>query len=343
MFGYNFSMHILVTGGTGYIGSHTVVELLDAGHQVTIVDNLVNSSQKVIDRISQITKKEVSFIQLDLCDLIATQKLFRSHHFDAVIHFAGLKAVGESVENPLLYYQNNLDSSLSLLKSMNEYGVKKLVFSSSATVYGDPGTPRYSEDLPTGHNLANPYGKTKYMIEEIIADFCVSDPTFEATILRYFNPIGAHDSGLIGENPLGTPNNLMPFIAQVATGKREKLSIYGNDYPTPDGTCRRDYIHVVDLAKGHLSALNRISPGYHTYNLGSGNPSSVLDLVKAFTDATGVPVAYEFAPRRAGDLAEFYADPSKAASELQWRTTKTLREMCADTWNWQSQNPNGYE
>ncbi|MGB4762492.1 MAG: UDP-glucose 4-epimerase GalE [Candidatus Saccharimonas sp.] len=336
-------MHILVTGGTGYIGSHTVVELLNAGHQITIVDNLINSSEKVIERIRQITNMDVDFIRLDLCDHTATQTLFASRPFDAVIHFAGLKAVGESVDNPLLYYQNNLDSSLSLLMSMKEYDVRKLVFSSSATVYGDPGTPRYTESLPTGHSLTNPYGKTKYMIEEIISDICSSDPTFETTILRYFNPIGAHESGLIGEDPLGVPNNLMPFISQVAAGKREKLSIFGNDYPTPDGTCRRDYIHVVDLAKGHLAALNRILPGYHVFNLGSGNPLSVLDLVKAFTDVTGVDIPYEFAARRPGDLAEFYADPLKATSELQWKTTKTLHEMCSDTWKWQSQNPNGYK
>ena len=335
-------MHILVTGGTGYIGSHTVVELLDAGHTTTVVDNLSNSNKDVIDRINAITGKKMSFVVGDLCDQETTDRVFASGNFDAVIHFAGLKAVGESVQKPLEYYRNNIGSTLSLLSAMQKYGVNKLVFSSSATVYGDPGTPVYAEELPIGQGIASPYGYTKYMIEQIIRDVAAAHPRFEASLLRYFNPIGAHSSGKIGEDPLGIPNNLMPFITQVASGRREVLSIFGNDYPTPDGTCLRDYIHVMDLAKGHLAALEHLKTGISVYNLGSGKPTSVLELVNTFKEVTGKEINYRFSPRRPGDLPEFYANPSKAAKELNWRTKKSIEDMCRDTWNWQSQNPNGY-
>lgn len=336
-------MYVLVTGGAGYIGSHTVIELLNEGHEVTVVDNLCNSSEESLKRVEQITGKRISFHKLDLCDKVPLEKVFNENDFDAVIHFAGLKAVGESVAQPLKYYRNNIDSTLSLLEVMLAHNVNKLVFSSSATVYGDPGTPKYVETLPTGQNIPSPYGQTKYMIEQIIRDACIAHPNLQASLLRYFNPIGAHPSGKIGEDPLGTPNNLMPFIAQVATGRRDKLSIFGNDYPTPDGTCKRDYIHVVDLAKGHLVALDHLMPGVSTFNLGSGTPTSVLELVHAFIKATGQKIAYEFAPRRPGDLPEFYADPTKAEAELSWKTEKSLEDACTDTWRWQSQNPNGYK
>lgn len=335
-------MNILVTGGTGYIGSHTVVELINEGHDVTIVDNLINSSEEVISRIEGITGRRPDFKNIDLCDREKTNTLFFDNKFDSVIHFAGLKAVGESVQKPLEYYDNNLASTISLLYAMKEHGVKKLVFSSSATVYGDPGTVKYDESLVTGQKVSNPYGQTKYMIEQMIRDVSIADPEFEATLLRYFNPIGAHESGAIGEDPLGVPNNLMPFIAQVATGRREKLSIFGNDYPTLDGTCKRDYIHVVDLAKGHVAALTHIKPGATAYNLGSGNPTSVLELVNKFIEVTGQDIPYEFAPRRDGDLPEFYADPTKAKQELGWETKLGIEEMCRDTWKWQKNNPNGY-
>lgn len=331
-------MNILVTGGTGYIGSHTVVELLASGYTVTIVDNLSNSSSDVIDRIAAITETTVPLHVFDLCDQTKIEQLFAENSFDAVIHFAGLKAVGESVQKPLEYYRNNIDSTLSLLQAMQKHGCNKLVFSSSATVYGDPGTPVYTEDLPTGSGIASPYGQTKYMIEQIIQDVTVANPRFEASLLRYFNPIGAHESGKLGEDPQGVPNNLMPFIAQVATGQREKLSVFGNDYPTPDGTCLRDYIHVVDLAKGHLAALKHLQPGARAYNLGSGKPTSVLELIATFTAATGREVAYEFAPRRPGDLPEFYADPSRATSELGWRSEKGVAEACKDVWRWYEQS-----
>lgn len=334
--------NILVSGGTGYIGSHTVVELIERGHTVTIIDNLVNSSEEVISRIKEITQQEPQFYNVDLCNRNATDTVLAENHFDAVIHFAGLKAVGESVQKPLEYYDNNLASTISLLHAMNRHGVKKLVFSSSATVYGDPGVTKYTETLPVGQHISNPYGQTKFMIEQIIRDMTIADPTFEAVLLRYFNPIGAHASGLIGENPLGVPNNLMPFIAQVAGGRREKLSIFGNDYPTPDGTCLRDYIHVVDLARGHAAALEHLQAGVTAYNLGSGKPTSVLELVTTFMKTTGQNIPYEFAPRRAGDLPEFYADPAKAQKELGWQTELTIEDMCRDTWNWQTKNPNGY-
>lgn len=336
-------MNILVTGGAGYIGSHTIIELLNAGHNVVVVDNLSNSSQESLRRVEEITSKNIEFHEADLRNHDILSAIFNENNFDAVIHFAGLKAVGESVQNPIDYYRNNIDSTLSLLELMQSNKVNKLVFSSSATVYGDPGTPKYTETLPVGQKISNPYGQTKYMIEQIIRDVCISDPTFEASLLRYFNPIGAHESGMIGEDPQGTPNNLMPYIAQVAVGKHKILSIFGNNYPTPDGTCKRDYIHVVDLAKGHLAALEKLKPGSTAYNLGSGNPVSVLELVNSFVTETGQNVPYKITNRREGDLPEFYADPTKANRELNWQTTKTIGDMCRDTWRWQSNNPNGYK
>ncbi len=335
-------MIILITGGTGFIGSHTAVELLENGHSVVVVDNLVNSNETVLERIKEITGKSVNFYQIDLRQQDELEKIFELHRIDVVVHFAGLKAVGESVEKPLQYYDNNIVSTICLLKVMEKYAVNKLVFSSSATVYGEPGTPIYTESLPTGQNISSPYGQTKHMIEKVISDFAIAHPKLEVSILRYFNPVGAHESGLIGEDPVGTPNNLMPYVAQVAAGKRDRLSIFGNDYPTPDGTCRRDYIHVVDLAKGHVAALSRLSQGVSIYNLGSGRPTSVLELINAFTNTTGKEIAFEFAPRRSGDLPEFYADPKKANEELGWKATKSIEDMCRDTWNWQSKNPNGY-
>lgn len=335
-------MNILVTGGAGYIGSHTVIELIKNGHSVVVVDSLINSSEESIRRVEKIINQSVPFYKIDVRDTAALDEVFNKYSFDAAIHFAGLKAVGESVRIPLDYYDTNINSSISLLRVMQKYGVHKLVFSSSATVYGDPGTPKYVETLPVGQNISNPYGQTKYMIEQIINDFCVANPLFKASVLRYFNPIGAHESGQIGEDPQGIPNNLMPFIAQVASGKRQKLSIFGNDYPTPDGTCKRDYIHVVDLAKGHVAALNHLQQGIVAYNLGSGIPTSVSELVNTFIKVTGKDIPYEFVPRREGDLPEFYADPSKAKDKLGWEAEKTIGQMCADTWNWQSHNPNGY-
>lgn len=335
-------MHILVTGGAGYIGSHTLIELLNSGHSVEVVDNLSNSSEEAIRRVESITHANIPLHIFNLEDKTRLHTLFSQRHFDAVIHFAGLKAVGESTEKPLLYYRINLDSTLSLLEIMDEFAVKKLVFSSSATVYGSAPIP-YVETYPTGQGITNPYGQTKYMIEQILKDTARANPTNEFTILRYFNPIGAHESGKIGEHPQGMPNNLMPYIAQVAAGKRDKLSVFGNDYDTVDGTGVRDYIHVVDLAGGHLSALEHTRPGIAIYNLGSGNGTSVLELIHAFEKATGTKITYEFAPRRPGDLPEYYADVTKAYTELGWSTQKTIEEACADAWRWQSQNPSGYE
>lgn len=334
-------MNILVTGGAGYIGSHTVVELQQAGHEVVVVDNLSNSSRESLNRVEKITGKPVEFHEFDVCDRPRLAELFSSHTFDAVIHFAGLKAVGESVAKPLSYYRNNIDSTLSLLEAMAASGVHKLVFSSSATVYGSAPIP-YTEDSPTGVGVTNPYGQTKYMIEQILRDVAAAAPSSEFTILRYFNPVGAHPSGLIGEHPDGTPNNLMPYITQVATGKREKLSIFGDDYPTVDGTGVRDYIHVVDLARGHVAALEHSHAVFTAYNLGTGKGVSVLELVHAFEDVSGQKIPYEIAPRRAGDLAEYYANVQKAADQLDWRAEKTIDEACADSWRWQSQNPDGY-
>lgn len=335
-------MNILVTGGTGYIGSHTVIKLIEAGHKVIVVDNLINSSVIVLDRIEQITGTRPSFYQIDLCDAEALENVFAETPIDAVIHFAGLKAVGESVNKPLAYYRNNIDSTLTLLEIMNAHDVRKLVFSSSATVYGSAAIP-YTETATVGVGITNPYGQTKYMIEQILKDTAASTAADEFIALRYFNPVGAHPSGLIGEDPKGIPNNLMPFIAQVASGKRDKLSVFGDDYKTLDGTCRRDFIHVEDLALGHVAALENTKPGFDAINLGSGTGTSVLELVHAFEAATNQQIPYDIAPRRAGDLPEFYADAHKALELLNWKTEKTIEQMCADTWNWQKNNPNGYE
>ncbi len=334
-------MHVLVTGGAGYIGSHTVVELVTAGHAVTIVDDLSNSSREVTERIQQITDVKVPLHVFDVRDSTRLNKLFADSTFDAVIHFAGLKAVGESTQKPLHYYRINIDSTLTLLEVMQAHGVYNLVFSSSATVYGSAPIP-YVETSPTGVGITNPYGQTKHMIEQILRDTANADSTSCYTILRYFNPIGAHESGLIGEHPQGIPNNLMPYITQVATGGREKLSVFGNDYETIDGTGVRDYIHVTDLAKGHLAALEHNATGVTIYNLGSGRGTSVFELIKAFEKASGRSIPYEVVGRRSGDLPEYYADVSKAAQALKWKTEKTINDACVDSWRWQSQNPNGY-
>lgn len=334
-------MKILVTGGLGYIGSHTVAALTDIGHEVVIVDNLSNSSQAVLGRLETITHTPLDFYELDLADKPALDKVFSEHEFDAVIHFAGLKAVGESVAQPVRYYRHNIDSTLSLLEVMQTHNVHKLVFSSSATVYGSAPVP-YTETSPAGSDITSPYGKTKYMIEQIMLDTANANPENYFVALRYFNPVGAHESGLIGEDPLGIPNNLMPFISQVASGMRDKLSVFGNDYDTPDGTCLRDFIHVVDLARGHIAALENIQSGFDAINLGSGRGTSVLELVRAFEKSTGQKIPYEIESRRAGDLPAFWANPEKAHEKLGWSTTKTLEDMCRDTWNWQSKNPKGY-
>lgn len=317
-------MKILLTGGTGYIGSHTAIELIQQGYEVSILDNLFNSKEEVLDKIYEITGKRPDFYHVDLLDRTALFGVFDTDDFDLVIHFAGLKAVAESVEKPLLYYKTNVDGTINLLDAMLTHSINRLIFSSSATVYGDPGDPKYVETMETGRNLANPYGKTKYMIEEIIKDTCAANPQFEAVLLRYFNPIGNHPSGLIGEDPNGIPNNLMPIIMQVLRGEREKLSIYGNDYPTPDGTCRRDYIHVVDLALGHIAVIDHMHPGVQIYNLGSGRPYSVSEIVTAVEKISGQHLPTEFAGRRDGDLPEFYADPTKAEKELGWKTERTI-------------------
>ena len=333
---------ILVTGGAGYIGSHTVLELLSQGDDVIVVDNLSNSSQESLRRVEALTGKAPVFYEIDLLDREALATPFLNHPIDAVIHFAGLKAVGESVEIPLKYYQNNLAGTINLLEEMKSNGVKRLVFSSSATVYGDPSSVPITEDFPI--SAANPYGRSKLFIEEILGDLSVSDAEWDISILRYFNPVGAHRSGQIGEDPNGTPNNLMPYISQVAVGKLEKLFVYGNDYETRDGTGVRDYIHVVDLARGHLKALDHLmtKPGLVTINLGTGRGYSVLEMVKAFESASGREVAYEIVDRRAGDIAECYADTQKASEVLGWQATKGLKEMCDDAWRCQSKNPHGY-
>lgn len=334
---------ILVTGGTGYIGSHTVVELLDAGADLLIVDNLSNSKLAVLDRIESITGRRPAFVQADIRDRAAMRELFASHAISEVIHFAGLKAVGESVAQPLRYYDNNVQGSLVLFQTMAEAGVKKLVFSSSATVYGDPHTVPIIEDFPL--QATNPYGRSKLMIEEILRDLAIADPSWRIALLRYFNPVGAHSSGLIGEDPNGIPNNLMPFIAQVAVGKRPELSVFGNDYPTVDGTGVRDYIHVVDLALGHLAALQALNekPGVLTVNLGTGQGYSVLQMIAAFEKASGKQVAYRIVERRPGDVASCYANPSLALERLKWQAERGIEAMCTDTWRWQSMNPVGYE
>lgn len=336
-------MNILVTGGAGYIGSHTCVQLLDAGYDVTVLDNLDNSCVKSLERVEELTGKKVKFYEVDLLDYDATNKVFDENKFDAVIHFAGLKAVGESVRIPIRYYHNNITGTLNLCDIMSKHSVKKLVFSSSATVYGDPHTVPIKEDFPL--SATNPYGQTKLMIEYILKDIYKSDNEWDIAILRYFNPVGSHESGKIGEDPSGIPNNLMPYISQVAIGKLEYLSVFGDDYNTKDGTGVRDYIHVVDLADGHLKALNKIknNVGVVVYNLGTGTGYSVLDMVKAFSKASGVDVKYKITDRRPGDIASCYADPSKARDELGFEAKHTLEDMCRDLWKWQTQNPNGYK
>lgn len=334
---------VLVTGGCGYIGSHTVVELQKNGFDVVIVDNLSNSKKSVLDRIQQITGTKPTFYKVDMTDKAALRGVFEKEKFSDVIHFAGLKAVGESVRKPLEYYRNNLDSTMNLLELMREFGVKNIVFSSSATVYGNPATVPITEDFPL--SCTNPYGQTKLMIEYILKDLYKADASFNIALLRYFNPIGAHPSGLIGEDPNGIPNNLVPYITQVAVGKLERLNVFGNDYPTRDGTGVRDYIHVVDLAKGHLAALKKLSEncGLVIYNLGTGNGYSVLEVLNAFSETVGRPLPYVIAPRRAGDIAECYADPTKAYKELGWKAELDLKRMAEDSWRWQKNNPDGLE
>lgn len=336
-------MNILVTGGAGYIGSHTCVELLENGYDIAVLDNLDNSCEEALERVKKITGKDFPFYKVDLLDYDATDKVFSENKFDAVIHFAGLKAVGESVAQPLRYYHNNITGTLNLLDIMNKHNVKKMVFSSSATVYGDPHTVPIKEDFPL--SCTNPYGQTKLTIEYILKDLCKSDPDWGVILLRYFNPVGAHKSGLIGEDPNGIPNNLMPYISQVAIGKLKCLSVFGDDYDTKDGTGVRDYIHVTDLAVGHLNALEKIKDekGVLIYNLGTGTGYSVLDMVKAFSKACGKDINYKIVGRRPGDIAACYADPSKANKELGFKAVHTLDEMCVDTWNWQTKNPNGYK
>ena len=336
-------MKILVTGGAGYIGSHTCVELLNAGYEVVVVDNLYNSSAKSLERVEQITEKKVTFYEADLLDRKALQEVFENETIEAVIHFAGLKAVGESVAKPLEYYHNNITGTLVLCDVMRNHGVKSIVFSSSATVYGDPAFVPITEECPKG-TPTNPYGQTKSMLEQILMDLHVSDPEWNVILLRYFNPIGAHKSGLIGEDPKGIPNNLVPYIAQVAVGKRACLGVFGNDYKTHDGTGVRDYIHVVDLAIGHVKAIKKIEQkdGIHIYNLGTGNGYSVLDVLRAYEKACGKELPYEIKARRPGDIDACYAEPTKAYNELGWKAERGIEEMCADSWRWQSNNPDGY-
>ncbi len=338
-------MSILITGGAGYIGSHTCVELLNAGYDVVVADNLINAKEAVIERVERITGRRVPFVRCELCHPEEVEALFCRHpDIDAVIHFAGLKAVGESVREPLRYYSNNLINSLYLLQSMKRHGVTKFVFSSSATVYGVPDRVPIREDARTG-GTQNPYGTTKLFLERILTDLCAADPELNVVLLRYFNPIGAHESGLIGEDPNGIPNNLVPYIAQVAAGKLEKLHVYGDDYPTPDGTGVRDYVHVVDLARGHIAALRHLeqAKGLSVYNLGTGRGYSVLEVLHAYERACGKTLPYTIDPRRPGDVAACYADPAKAERELGWKAAYGIGEMCASSWKWQSMNPNGYE
>ncbi|NKF50106.1 UDP-glucose 4-epimerase GalE [Shewanella sp. WXL01] len=336
-------MSILVTGGAGYIGSHTIVELFGLSNDIVVLDNLTNSSSESLSRITEITGKKVTFYQGDILDRAALCKIFTKHQIEAVIHFAGLKAVGESVEQPLKYYHNNVTGTVTLCEVMAEFGVKNLVFSSSATVYGNPASLPITETFPTF--ATNPYGQSKLMVENILNDLAKSDESWNIACLRYFNPVGAHESGLIGENPNGIPNNLMPFISQVAVGKREHLSVFGNDYDTHDGTGVRDYIHVVDLARGHLSALTKLksNPGLVTYNLGTGVGYSVLDMVSEFENAADKKIPYKLVDRRPGDIDSCYSDPTKAKAELGWEATHTLKDMVASSWKWQSMNPNGFE
>lgn len=335
-------MSVLITGGAGYIGSHTCVELLNSGHDIVIVDNLCNSSYISLDRIRMITGKNVKFYHIDLMDKALLRNVFKRESIKSVIHFAGLKAVGESMIKPLEYYNNNITGTLVLCNVMQEFNVRELIFSSSATVYGDPDNVPVKEDFPL--SATNPYGRSKLMIEEILKDLCISDPTWHITILRYFNPIGAHYSGLIGEDPKGIPNNLVPYITQVAIGKMDIISVFGDDYDTPDGSGIRDYIHVTDLAKGHMAALEHIheANGIKFYNLGTGSGYSVLELVRAFSSICKRQLPYQIKPRRPGDIARCYADVSLARKELGWTAVKKLDEMCADAWNWQMKNPHGY-
>ena len=335
-------MKVLLSGGAGYIGSHTAVECLAAGHDVVVFDNLSNSSPKSLERVAQIAGRQVEFVQGDIRDRAALRQLFASHAIDAVVHFAGLKAVGESVEKPLLYYDNNIVGSIVLFEEMAAAGVRAVVFSSSATVYGDPATVPITEDFPL--SATNPYGRSKLVIEDILRDIARADAGWNVALLRYFNPVGAHESGLIGEDPRGIPNNLMPYVAQVAVGRRPHLSVFGGDYPTPDGTGVRDYIHVVDLARGHVAALNKLPQlgGVATWNLGTGIGVSVLDMVGAFEQASGNKVPYQIVARRAGDVAQCWADPARAARDLGWHAQFDLARMCADSWRWQQMNPEGY-
>lgn len=337
-------MTVLVTGGAGYIGSHTCVELLEAGYEVVVVDNLSNSKVVSLDRVEKITGKKIKFYEIDLIDKESLEKVFQDHKIHSVIHFAGLKAVGESVAIPLKYYHNNLTGTFILCELMQKYGVKNLVFSSSATVYGDPASVPISEEFPL--SATNPYGKTKLMIEDILRDLYVADKNWNIAILRYFNPVGAHISGTIGEDPNGIPNNLVPYISQVAVGKLKQLSVYGNDYNTVDGTGVRDYIHVVDLAKGHIKALEKLDKdhiGVREYNLGTGHGYSVLQMIEAFAKASGKDIPYKIVDRRPGDIAACYAKPDRAQNELGWEAKKNLDDMCADSWRWQSSNPEGYK
>lgn len=336
-------MSILVAGGAGYIGSHTCVELLAAGYDVVVVDNLYNSSEEAVKRVEKISGKKVTFYQVDLLDKEKLNQVFDKESIDSVINFAGLKAVGESVQKPLEYYHNNITGTLNLCDVMRNHGVKNIIFSSSATVYGDPAFVPITEECPKG-KITNPYGQTKGMLEQILTDLHVADPEWNVVLLRYFNPIGAHESGLIGEDPKGIPNNLVPYIAQVAVGKLERLGVFGDDYNTPDGTGVRDYIHVVDLAVGHVKALKKLAPGsgVSIYNLGTGNGYSVLDVLHAYEKACGKTLPYEIKPRRAGDIATCYCDATKAKEELGWVAERGIEEMCADSWRWQSMNPDGY-
>ena len=337
-------MKILVTGGAGYIGSHTCVELLNAGYDVVVVDNLYNASAKALDRVREITGKDLTFYEADILDAPKMDEIFKKEQVDCVIHFAGLKAVGESLVNPLEYYKNNINGTLLLCEAMRKNGCKNIIFSSSATVYGNPAFIPITEECPKG-TPTNPYGWTKWMIEQILTDLHTADPEWNVILLRYFNPIGAHKSGLMGEDPKGIPNNLLPYVAQVAIGKLKCLGVFGDDYDTPDGTGVRDYIHVVDLAAGHVKAINKIkeNPGVKIYNLGTGKGYSVLDVVKAFSKACGHDVPYEIKPRRAGDISTCYSDASLAKKELGWEAKYDIDEMCEDSWRWQTMNPNGYE
>ncbi|MBU5268064.1 UDP-glucose 4-epimerase GalE [Virgibacillus proomii] len=335
-------MTILVTGGAGFIGSHATVELLESGYDVVVIDNLVNSDIEAIKRVKELTGIDFPFYQYDLLSYKQLQKLFKTYKFEAVMHFAGLKAVGESIEIPINYYHNNITGTINLCRVMDEYGVNKLVFSSSATVYGNPSTVPIYETFPL--SVTNPYGRTKLIIEEFLKDLSASNPKWRVVLLRYFNPIGAHESGRIGEDPKGIPNNLMPYITQVAIGKRDKLKVFGNDYNTHDGTGVRDFIHVVDLVKGHINALNFLEKtiGIEIFNLGTGQGYSVLDLINTFSSVTSIDIPYEIVERRPGDIAICYASPDKAKKILKWEAEKSLRDMCKDSWNWQINNPNGY-